>query len=178
LSALILWTFAVLMFIGGLLSPVSPDKLAFEFGAFALLCTGAFCAHCFGAPGFAPNGAATDEENRKALQQVVVVFGFTAACCFLFFGIFSMSLSGKPSTPGSTTERNAIHALVISFGIYFAVLGAAVWRWAQDTRADQRVARSRIGVMALMGVCIVAMIGHTVYLAPRLPAFDLPESNG
>ena len=54
MSALILFVFAVLMFIGSLTLPVSPDKLVFEFGALALLGTAAFRAHSFGAPGFAP----------------------------------------------------------------------------------------------------------------------------
>lgn len=178
MSALILFVFAVLMFIGSLTLPVSPDKLVFEFGALALLGTAAFRAHSFGAPGFAPSGAAMEEEPRKALKHVGAVFGLTAACCFVMFGVTSLTMSGKPSTPGSTTEPNSIHALVIAFGIYFAILGASVWRWARDTRDDRRVSRTRVAVIALMAVSIVAMVGHTVYLAPRLPAFRLGDGSG
>ena len=177
MSAVILAVFAVLMFIGSLTLPVSPDKLMFELGPLAMIGTAAYCAHCFGAPGFSQSGA-SEGEHRDHLKQAVVVLGFTALVMYGVVGGASMSLSGKASTPGSTTERNAMHEVVIVLVVYLTLLTIALRRWAVDDRGDPRLPRTRKWVTVLLVGCIVVMVGRTVYLAPRLPAFRMGEGEG
>lgn len=172
MSALILGVFALILWAASLTLPVSPDKLALEVGGLGLLATAAYTAYCFGVRGFLERGVARDAEERDHLLQVVVVFGFTAVCVFIAAGIAgSMRLTGKPSTPGSKTEPNAMHAVVIAFTVYFAVLLLAMLRWAKEGTA-----RARKIAATIIVVCTVLMIGRTLQLAPRLPEFDLGEN--
>lgn len=171
MTALLLFVFAILMFIGSLTLPVSPDKLSFELGAVALLGTAAFTAYCYGVPRMVER-AASDEEERSRLQQVIAVFGLVAAIVFLVEGVATMTMTGKPSTPGSKTEPNATHALVVFFSVYLTVLLLAMLRWAKGTTRARNVA------VAVIVVCIAGMIGRTVQLAPRLPEFHLGDGSG